>query len=281
MCVPVREVAVGPEVGVAERLEVRDLRRAEARLLRRREAEEQLRAVGDEVGTRRAAPPAPSASAGPMPPSNPPPDEALPDARHSEQAAQVVEERRRSVGDVVEDVAAEQHGDVVLLEQRRFAGRSGTGSRLRARGPGLPRLRRTAVEREMPLGLRGHEALEVRKPPGHRHAEAGGRRLEALVEPPERVLELRAGLPRARRRSADAQRRRDDLVVERRHEHLDAVVADDPDPVQKVLLGEARARPPTASAAPSAGRPACRCRPRRAPTRRRRRRRAPCGSAAL
>ena len=93
----------------------------------------------------------------------------------------------------------------------------------------------------MPLGLRGNEALEVRKSPGHRHAEAGGRRLEALVEPPECVLELRTGLSQITGPLGHAHSGRDHLVMERRYEHLDAVVADHPDPVQKVLLSEARA----------------------------------------
>ena len=116
----VREVAVGAEVDVAERLEVRDLRRAEPRLLRRREAEEELRTVGDEVGALDRAAASAICFGRPDAAVEAAAREALADARHAEQAVQIVEERRRSRGDVVEDVAAQQHGDVVLLEQRRL-----------------------------------------------------------------------------------------------------------------------------------------------------------------
>src|SRR5919109_4690274 len=46
---PVCEVPARAEICIAERLEVRDPRRAEPRLLGRREAEEQLCPVGDEL----------------------------------------------------------------------------------------------------------------------------------------------------------------------------------------------------------------------------------------
>ena len=51
-----------------------------------------------------------------------------------------------------------------------------------------------------------------------------------------------AGLPELGLRLADTERRGDDLVVERRHEHLDAVVERDSNSVQKVLLGDGRPR---------------------------------------
>ena len=114
---PVREVPRSAEIGVAEGLDVRDLRRAEPCLLRRREAEEELRSVRNEIGSgdacgeshllRQAGATVEASS-----------DEPLADARDLEETAQIVEDRRCTVGDVVERVAAEQDGDVVRLENR-------------------------------------------------------------------------------------------------------------------------------------------------------------------
>ena len=73
----VREVAIGPEVGVTERLEVRDSGRPEARLLRRREAEEELGSVRDEAGASDSRRQVPFASGSPIPPSKPPPTNPL------------------------------------------------------------------------------------------------------------------------------------------------------------------------------------------------------------
>ena len=89
----------------------------------------------------------------------------------------------------------------------------------------------------MAIRLGGHEPLEVAEPPGHRHAETGRRGLEPLVEPAQCILERLSGLPELRRRLANTQCRRDDLMVERRNEHLDAVVERDTDPIQEMLLG--------------------------------------------
>ena len=51
-----------------------------------------------------------------------------------------------------------------------------------------------------------------------------------------RELLLRVGEPRA----VDGEPRGLDLVVQRRHEHLDAVRLDDPDAVEQVLLRQCR-----------------------------------------
>jgi hypothetical protein len=51
------------------------------------------------------------------------------------------------------------------------------------------------------------------------------------------VLELTAGGPERPAISSDPEHRRDDLVVARRYDDLDAVVADDPNPVHDMLLG--------------------------------------------
>ena len=192
----VREVAVGAEVGVAERLEVRDLRRPEPRLLRRREAEEELGSVRDEVGALGFAAASAICFGQPRsPPSNPPPTNPFRMLVTSEQAAEIVEDRRRTLPRCGRGRRCGATTATSFCSSRVVSGSLGNLIASSSTRTGLPRLRRTAVERKMPLGLRGNEALEVRKPPGHRHAEAGGRGLEALVEPPECVLELRAGLP--------------------------------------------------------------------------------------
>ena len=131
---PVSEVAARAEVGVPERLQVRDPGRTVTRLLRGGEAEEELGTVGDElrpVDARRDSHLLREA----RPAVEPAADEPLPDARDGEEAAQVVEERLRARRDVLERVAPEEDGEVVRLEPRRLRGRSGTGSRPRARAP--------------------------------------------------------------------------------------------------------------------------------------------------
>ena len=110
------EVRARPEVDEPERLEVDDSPRAERVPLRRREAEEELRAVGNEVGARDSRgrrhlfrqPLAPVHLAG----------EALADARHGERAFHSVGDLGRGRPDVLLVVAAEEERDVVLLEQR-------------------------------------------------------------------------------------------------------------------------------------------------------------------
>ena len=118
-----------------------------------------------------------------MPPSNPPPTNPFRMLVTRNRPPRSSKIARRSLGDVVEDVAAEQHGDVVLLEQRRFRVARKPDRIFEHADRSLPRLRRTAVEREMAIRLGGHEPLEVGEPPGHRHAETGRRGLEPLVEP--------------------------------------------------------------------------------------------------
>ena len=235
----VREIAVGTEVGIAECLHVRDLRRAEPRLLRRRETEEQLRTVGDEVGTldarsKRHLLRQPDAAIEPTP------HESLPDAGHAEQAAQIVEDRCRSLGDVVEESLRKQHGDIVRLEQRRFRVARKPDRIFEHADRSLPRLRRTAVEREMadpPGRARTAGSSGAPRPPSRRDRPAWARTDRRDHREHARVPR---GPPELRRRLADTQCRRDDLMVERRNEHLDAVVEHDTDPVQEVLLGEER-----------------------------------------
>ena len=95
---------------------------------------------------------------------------------------------------------------------------------------------RAAVVGEHAAGRVGHEAAEVRKPPGHGDAEPGGRRDVVGVEAVERVrqLLLRIGQPGAIGREP----RGDDPVVERWDEHFDVVRLDDPHAVEQMLLGQ-------------------------------------------
>ena len=235
----VREVAIRPEVGVTERLEVRDSGRPEARLLRRREAEEELGSVRDEAG---------ASDAGgkchllgqPHPAVETSAHEPPPNARDLEHAAEVIEQRLRTDRDVVENVASEDDGDVICLGDID-SGSLGSESRPRAR------VRASCVDADARRSsgrcrsASRNEALEVRKSQATVAPRPAGVELEALVEPPECVLELRTGLSRITGPLGHAHSGRDHLVMERRYEHLDAVVADHPDPVQKVLLSEARA----------------------------------------
>ena len=112
---PVREVPRSAEVGVAEGLDVRDLRRAEPSLLRGRETKEELRSVRNEIGPGDACGDSHLLwKAGTTVEAST--DEPLANARDLEETAQLVEDRVCTDGDVVERVAAEQDGDVVRLE---------------------------------------------------------------------------------------------------------------------------------------------------------------------
>src|SRR3954468_18857056 len=94
----------GPQVDVAERLEVDDLPRAEPLRLRRREAEEQLGAVGYELGPGNAGGQSHllrQTGAAVEPAAR----EALADRRHVEQL-QLLEDRLRSIRNVLEVIAA-------------------------------------------------------------------------------------------------------------------------------------------------------------------------------
>jgi hypothetical protein len=131
---------------------------------------------------------------------------------------------------VGELVGAEEDRDVVCLEPR--VGRvAREAPRVDEHGlPGAP------VVRQQALHLGGDEPPEVRESPGDGHAKPGRRGRVVAVEPVEdrRELALRGPGLAARRRDA----RGHDLVVERRHQHLDAVRVDDADAVEEVLLGQ-------------------------------------------
>jgi hypothetical protein len=86
------------------------------------------------------------------------------------------------------------------------------------------------------LGELGNVAPEIGQPPRDGDAEACGCRVVAAFEPGERLLEL--GLRRSQLGFAapGLELEGDDLVVERRHEHLDVVVDDLADAQQHMLL---------------------------------------------
>ena len=82
----------------------------------------------------------------------------------------------------------------------------------------------------------GNEAVEVGQAPGHRDPEAGRRRGVVRVEPGEQMLEA---LPRVGKLAAlQRQLARQDLVVQRGHEHLHAVLGHHADALEQVLLGQ-------------------------------------------
>ena len=111
-------------------------------------------------------------------------------------------------------VAAQEHGDVVRLEDgvvriaREAAGRQQHG------------LAGATIERQVRASPAPATSLgEVRQPPRDRDAEPGGSAGTRASSVCERLLELVL-------RSAqvvDVDRRGDDLAVQRRHEHLDAL----------------------------------------------------------
>ena len=195
----VLEVLAGAEVDVAERLEVGDLRRAEAGLLGGREAEEELRRLGDEIGAGDAgghrhllgqAPRAVEAAAG----------ESFANARHAEHPVQLLEQRVRAVGDRVQRVGAEEHGDVVLLEHRlrRVAGEAdGVLQRThRLSGRGRSRACRSADARP-PGRARTAGSTATPRPPSRRDRRAW----------PRSARRARATRPRARPAPPGGRRR--------------------------------------------------------------------------
>ena len=93
----------------------------------------------------------------------------------------------------------------------------------------------------MLLGLGGNVPLEVGHAPGNGHTEAARGRSEALVEPPQRILELPLCLPTLGRALAHTQGRRDGLMVEWRDQHVDPVVVNDTNSLEEVLLRRHRA----------------------------------------
>ena len=112
--------------------------------------------------------------------------------------------------------------------------------RIAREAPGLAerRLPGAAVVRKVRERRGLHVAVEVRQTPGDRHPEPGRRRRVVGVELREHLLER--GLRILQVSPIDRQPRGDDLVVERRDEHLDLVLADDADPIEQMLLRRRR-----------------------------------------
>src|SRR3954452_10133870 len=192
------------------------------------------------------------------PPSNPPPakprrrllhsssDASRRPGRGSAPQPRDLEQRRfpqagEGVVDVVADVAAEEDGDVVLLEDG-LVGVAREPPRLEQHG-----LLGAEVVREGAVRLVGDEALEVRQPPRDGDAEPCRRRRVVVLEPAEDVLQRPLRLEERSRVGRHA--RGDDLVVQRRHEYLDAVVVHDPDAFEQVLLRQEAAGGPRRAAA--------------------------------
>src|SRR5207253_1202936 len=90
----------------------------------------------------------------------------------------------RTRADVIERVAAQEDGHVVLLELRR-AGVAREANRWQER-----RLAGSAVVRAVLRPRLGHVALEVRQAPGDGDAEPRRGRRETAVEPGQLVLKI-------------------------------------------------------------------------------------------
>jgi len=74
------------------------------------------------------------------------------------------------------------------------------------------------------VGEGGDETPEIREPPGDRHGKTGRRDLVAALDIGERVVEHGPCVSELRASRRDPQPGRHDLVVERRLDHLDALV---------------------------------------------------------
>ena len=229
------KIARRADIGVAERLEIGDTRRTQSGLLGRREPEEQLGIVWDQLGARnvgrnrhllREAPPAFETTA----------DKAAAHAGPAEDL-QLLEQLPCGPLDVIEPVASQEHGDIVLFEDRRLRVAREADRFLEHAHTLPPFPGGTPIEREMASGLARHEAVKVGQPPGNGDAETGRSRLELALQPAKCGLELLTRLPELGCGLPYPQLCSRDLVVERRHEHLDVVVAHDSDAVQDVLLG--------------------------------------------
>src|SRR5581483_3893405 len=123
----------------------------------------------------------------------------------------------------------QEDGHVVRLEPRRVRVAREAARRQQHR------LARAPVEREV-CACRGRDTLvEVGQPPRDRHTEACRVRRVLGVEARKRLLELVLRAAKVVR----LDRGRDDLAVQRRHEHLDAFARDRAE-VEHVLLGPPR-----------------------------------------
>ena len=157
--------------------------------------------------------------------------EPLADARHLEHAVHRVEDRRRALLNVIEVVAPQQEGDVVLLEHD-IVGIAREANRVQQCTAGTAGGGGATIDRQVALCGARDVLTEVRKPPGHGDRQPVGCPGMLVFEVPEDALECGLLLqPRLR-----ADRRRHDLVVQRRHDDLDPVVVDDPQAVEQVLL---------------------------------------------
>ena len=221
------EVVAAAEVDVTERLEVRNRPGTETGLLRRGEPEEELGRLRNQVGARdlrsdchllrqRTAAVEPAAG------------ETATD-RGQREELRVADPLRRVV-DVRARVGAQQDRHLVRLEPRveRVA--------LEALRVEQYRPVSATVVRQIARKRVRRQAVEIRQTPGNRHTETGGRRIVIRIEPGEQMFELTLGSLKIRAACSDV--RRQDLVMEWRDEHLDALRVDDPHAVEQMLLGK-------------------------------------------
>ena len=206
-------------------------------LLGRGEPEEELRPVRDQLGARDAGRQRDPLRQACLPVESPA-REPLADAGHPEERLRLVEQPRGGVRDVRLRVAAEQHGDVVVLEDRPV-GVAREPLRI------LEHAQRPSARSPTPGGRRGRARAPGRarsdgstgRPQATTHAETGRCGRIVAVEACKHALELAARFTERRAAFADAKLGGDDLVMERRDEDLHLVVDDGPDAVEEVLLG--------------------------------------------
>jgi hypothetical protein len=223
------------ELRVAERLEVGDLRRPERVPDGRGEAQEELGPGRYQLGARDPGPHRHRLGQA-RPAREPSAHEPAPHAGCGEQPRQVVEQAPLGVVERVEVVAAQEDGDVVPLECGRLRVAREPHGLLEHPHLAAPGGRGPPVDRDRAAGLGGDEAVEVREAPGDRDAEAGGRHRVVGLERAERGLERAAGVALRRGLRLRQHSGGDDPVMERRHDHLHAVVAHDREAGEDVLL---------------------------------------------
>jgi hypothetical protein len=149
---------------------------------------------------------------------------------------EIAEERLGSGVDMSENIAAEEHRDVVSIQDRlgRIARKADRVDEHAHRCSLRPR--GASIDGQVVVGEAWYVSAEVRQPPRHGHAEPGGSSRETALELPERVLERRLGVSEVGGSRLDSQPRRHHAVVERRHDDLDRVVEDQLCAVEQMLL---------------------------------------------
>lgn len=163
--------------------------------------------------------------------------EALADTRQLQHPGRRLEEAARPIGDVCPVIAPKEKDNVVVLENGVTGVAREAGCTEEGRCGAIRALRRTPVDREVPVGERRNEAAKVRQAPrGGDGKPCRGDRVAAF-EVAQGPLEGALRLEEVGAARLHPELRGHDLVVQRRLDHLDALVLDDLHPRQQVLFG--------------------------------------------